>query len=348
MVVDALFKRYSLLTMLETKFLGFNHMKEIYLVDKYFRKTYELYANLANGGLYIHDGFLFKEKRLCAQKKLLVKETREGGSMGHFGEYKTFKILQEYFFWSNMKRYVHHICNRCLSCKSNKAKVNLHGLYTPLTIPTIPWTFVLDLPRSKNGRDSIFIVVIRFFRMTYFIPCHKVDDVCIMVNLFFKEVARFYGLPKTIVPNRYSKFLDHFWRTLWSKLDTKLLFFTTCHPQMDGQTKVINGTLSQLLRCFIGRILKSWEEWLLHIEFAYNRIVNTITSHSPFEFVYRFNPLSPLDLLSLPNLSFMISCDRFCKAQFVKDLHAKAHSHIEKKVPKYVNKANKGKKQRNF
>ncbi|RDX65376.1 hypothetical protein CR513_55967, partial [Mucuna pruriens] len=70
-------------------------------------------------------------------------------------------------------------------------------------------------------------------------------------------------------------------------------------------------------------------------------VTNTITSHSFFELVYEFNPLTPLDLLPMPNISCMLNCDGISKAQFVKDFHAKAHSHTEKKVEQYANKANK-------
>ena len=42
-----------------------------------------------------------------------------------------------------------------------------------------------------------------------------------------------------------------------------------------------------------------WENLLPHIEFAYNRVVNSTTSHTSFEVVYGFNPLTPLDLLPI-------------------------------------------------
>ncbi|RDX60100.1 hypothetical protein CR513_61791, partial [Mucuna pruriens] len=60
----------------------------------------------------------------------------------------------------------------------------------------------------------------------------------------------------------------------------------------------------------------------------------------------RFNLLSPLDLLPFPNISSMLNCDELSKAQFVKDLHAKACSHIEKNVEQYANIVYKGKTQR--
>ncbi|RDX98338.1 hypothetical protein CR513_18759, partial [Mucuna pruriens] len=40
-----------------------------------------------------------------------------------------------------------------------------------------------------------------------------------MANFFFKRVVRIHDLPRTIVSNRDSKFLSHFWRFLWSRLD---------------------------------------------------------------------------------------------------------------------------------
>ncbi|RDX93408.1 hypothetical protein CR513_24347, partial [Mucuna pruriens] len=54
--------------------------------------------------------------------------------------------------------------------------------------------FVLGLPRSLSERDSIFIVVDRFSKIAHFIPCHNSDDVCHVVNLFFRKVVRLHGL----------------------------------------------------------------------------------------------------------------------------------------------------------
>jgi len=149
-------------------------------------------------------------------------------------------------------------------------------------------------------------VVDRFSKMTHFIPCHKVDDASNIARLFFRDVVKLHGIPCTIVFDRDTKFLSHFWKNLWSRLRTKLNFSTSCHLQTDGQTEVVNRSLSTMLRAILKGNHKFWDECLSHIEFAYNRIVHRTNKISPFEVVYGFNPLTPKDLLPLPILILFI------------------------------------------
>ena len=78
------------------------------------------------------------------------------------------------------------------------------------------------------------------------------------------------------------------------------MFSTTWQPQTDGQTEVVNRTLSTLFRAIIKKNIKTWEDYFPHVEFAYNHTIHFATKFSPFEIVYGFNPLTPLDLSYLP------------------------------------------------
>ncbi|KAK1602097.1 hypothetical protein QYE76_017140 [Lolium multiflorum] len=339
-VADALSRKNMLLTQLDVKIPGLEILCDLYATDHDFAEPYRLCAlGKAWEKYHIHDGFLFRANKLCVPESsvrlLLLQESHAGGLMGHFGREKTLLMLADHFYWPKMRRDVDRYVKRCITCNKSKSKLKPHGLYTPLPAPTTPWEdismdFVLGLPRTKRGHDSIFVVVDRFSKMSHFIACHKSDDASHIANLFFREIVRLHGVPKTIVSDRDVKFMSYFWKTLWRKLGTKLLFSTTCHPQTDGQTEVVNRTLSQLLRSMIKKNLKEWEECLPHVEFAYNRAVHSTTELCPFEVVYGFKPITPLDLLPLP-IHERVNMEASKRADFVKKIHVKTKELIEKK-----------------
>jgi len=115
--------------------------------------------------------------------------------------------------------------------------------------------------------------------MEHFIACHKCDDATSIMNLFFREIIRLHGVQRTIVLDRDTKFLSHFWRCLWRLVGTKLLFSTTCHPQTDGQMKVANRTLTTLQSGMVSKSLRGWDIKPPHVDFSYNKSPSYATSY---------------------------------------------------------------------
>jgi hypothetical protein len=109
------------------------------------------------------------------------------------------------------------------------------------------------------------------------------------------------------------------------------LFSSAYHPQTDGQTEVTNRTLSTLLRVLIKKNIKEWEECLPIAEYAYNRVRHSTTSKSPFEVVYGFNPLSPLDILPLP-LQERTNMDASARVNYLKRMHEDTRHTIKRQV----------------
>ncbi|PKI52813.1 hypothetical protein CRG98_026813 [Punica granatum] len=68
---------------------------------------------------------------------------------------------------------------------------------------------------------------------------------------------------------------------------------------------------------------------------------------SPFEVVYGFNPLTPLDLTPLP-IGEIVSLDGKRKAELVKKIHEKVRNHILHKNEQATTRANKGRKHVTF
>lgn len=302
---DALSRRHSLITSLQPKILGFELLPDEYLLDPNFGELYASCQSHATGEYHVLNGFLFKRQQLCVPchsiRLTIIQEAHEGGLAGHLGADKTVHIMRSHFFWPKMSRDIDHFIKRCLPGHRAKGRSSPHGLYMPLPVPIAPWEdvsldFITGLPRTQRQKDSIMVVVDRFSKMAHFIACHTTYDAVQIANLYFKEIVRLHGVPKTMVSDRDVKFLSHFWMTLWRKLGTKLKFSTSSHPQTDGQTELTNRTLGSLLRALITTNMKQWEELLPRAEFAYNRAPNKTTGISPFMAVYGINPPTPLDL----------------------------------------------------
>ena len=181
-VANALSRKQLLISTLGAQILGFDNIIELYSQDPEFSSIYTKSQHKPQGGYYVNQGYLFRKGKLCiphgSHRKLLVKESHEGGLMGHFGVEKTLSILREKFYWPHMTRDVQMYCYKCIACLQVKSKTMPHGLYTPLLVACAPWKdismdFVLGLPRTQRGFYSIFVVVDRFSKMTHFIPSTK-------------------------------------------------------------------------------------------------------------------------------------------------------------------------------
>jgi len=190
-----------LIATLEIKLFGLEFLKEMYPHDYEFVEIFNACTKFNTNGYFMNNGYLFKEKRLCVPKcsirDLLVRQAHEGGLLTHSGVQRTIDTLHEHFYWPHMKHNVQKFCEKA------KSKVKPHGLYTPSPVLDSPWIdismdFVLGFTRTQGGKDSIFVVVDKFSKNGS------------LYSLFFREVVRLHGLPRSIVSDRDTKFLSHF------------------------------------------------------------------------------------------------------------------------------------------
>ena len=79
--------------------------------------------------------------------------------------------------------------------------------------------------------------------MAYFIPCNTTYDATQVTNLCFTEMVRFHEIPKSMVSDRCSKFMSHFFLMLWKWMGTHIKFSISYHLQMNDQIEVTNRTL---------------------------------------------------------------------------------------------------------
>jgi hypothetical protein len=182
-IADALSRRYALLSQLDYRIFGLESIKGQYALDDDFK---DVLLNCKEGRTWneyvLNDGYSWwclmgASNRLCipvgSVRLLLLQEAHGGGLMGHFGAKKTEVVLSAHIFWPHLRRDVECFVARCTTCQKAKSWLNPHGLYMPLPIPSVPWAdismdFVLGLPRTKRGSDSVFVVVDRFSKMAHY------------------------------------------------------------------------------------------------------------------------------------------------------------------------------------
>lgn len=216
-VADALSRRHGLHTMMHTSVTGFATFADLYASDPFFGRILTDTENGLCDDYSIQDGFFFRGLRLCVPdcslRGQIIKELHDEG---HVGRDRTLHLVITYYFWPSLRHDVERFMERCRVCQQAKGIASNDGLYLPLPIPTQPWPdvsidFVLGLPRTQRGHDSIFVIVDRFSKMAHFIHCKSTTDVISVASLFFREIYRFHGLSSSIVSNRDTRFLSHFW-----------------------------------------------------------------------------------------------------------------------------------------
>ena len=142
--------------------------------------------------------------------------------------------------------------------------------------------YMSGLHSTKHVNDCVFVVVDRFSKMAIMAACKKNITVEAIAKLFFERVWVHFGIPQSIISDHDSRFLNTFWSSLWSLLDTKLTKSTNFHPQTDGQTKVVNKMIIHILRMYNSNNPRKWDESLPYVQHSYNWVLHISTSHNPF------------------------------------------------------------------
>jgi hypothetical protein len=115
-------------------------------------------------------------------------------------------------------------------------------------------------------------------------------------KLFFERVWVHFGIPQTIISDQNNRFLNTFWSSLWSLLDTKITKYISFHSQTEGQTKFINWRIAHILCMYNSNQSRTWDESLPYVQHSYNRALHSSTIHSPFQVGLVFQPLGPIDV----------------------------------------------------
>ena len=90
--------------------------------------------------------------------------------------------------------------------------------------------FVVGLPLTSKGYDSIWVIVDHLTKSAHFLPVDTRYSVKKYAKLYFDQIVTLHGVPLTIISDRGSVFVSHFWDQLQQCLGTHLLKSSAYHP----------------------------------------------------------------------------------------------------------------------
>jgi len=235
-----------------------------------------------------------------ALRTSLISEFHDTPYAGHYGVTKTRAAVGRIFWWDSMAGDISRYVLTCAACQRDKARRHKpFGKLQPLTVPEKPWhtvtfDFIVKLPKTERGNDSICVFVDKLTKVVHFVACQEELSAKDFASLYVDNIFRLHGLSREFITDRDPKFTSAFWRGVTELLGTRQVLSSSFHPQTDGQTERVNQTLETYLRHFVSAKLNDWDLLLSRAEFAHNAAYHESIKSSPLELASGFAPRTPV------------------------------------------------------
>nr|GEY25823.1 putative reverse transcriptase domain-containing protein [Tanacetum cinerariifolium] len=159
-------------------------------------------------------------------KDLITHKSRKSKYSIHPCSNKMCQDIKKLYWWPNMRVIIAEYVSKCLTCSRVKAECwKPSGLLIQPKIPMwklerITMDFVLKLPKTSNGHDTIWVIVNRLTKSTHFIPTQAIYSMETLTRLYIKEIVLRNEVPISIISDRDSHFTSRFWKSLQNALGT--------------------------------------------------------------------------------------------------------------------------------
>ncbi|PSR88443.1 Transposon Tf2-6 polyprotein [Actinidia chinensis var. chinensis] len=270
-VADALSRKSAgrLASHLQVRPLLLDHIGELQMQDDQLKRIRQQMVDKVSIDFSIlDDGTLIFRNRFCIPNEIKLKndileEAHQLLYSMHPESTKMYRDLREIYWWPGMKKDITEFVARCLTCQQVKTEHQKPaGLLQPLPIPQ--WKcehitdFVVGLPKTATGFDSIWVIVDRLTISAHFLPVKVTFSLDKYAKLYVNEIVRLHGAPVSIVSDRDPRFTSRFWPNLQQAMGTILKF----------------------------NFKGNWNDYIALMEFAYNNSYQTNIGMAPFEVLY--------------------------------------------------------------
>ncbi len=232
---------------------------------------------LQNNWVYYKDKLLiFKDEKLRLR---LLQLSHDTFIASHSERVKIYEILSHHYYWLKMiKTVAHFVCNYHLCSWVKIFREKYQRALKSLDVLNRRWkdivmNFIMTVSESKNLNENlminILIVMNRLFKQVHYESMSEITALD-TAWVFYHAIWKHHELSDSIVLNRETQFVSHFWDELCTQLKIQVQLSTAFHSETNDQIENINDVLKQYLRVFVFFMQNDWAAWLSSAEFVIN------------------------------------------------------------------------------
>jgi hypothetical protein len=146
------------------------------------------------------QGAIWFKNRICVPdvgdlRKAILREAHDSAYSIHPGSTKMYQDIKQRYWWYGMKRDVAAHVALCDTCHKVKAEHQRPArLLQPLKVPEWKWEeigmdFIVGLPCTRDGYDSIWVIVDRFTKVAHFIPVRTTYTGAKLAELYMSRIV---------------------------------------------------------------------------------------------------------------------------------------------------------------
>ena len=226
----------------------------------------------------------------------------------HPGRHKIVSILKGRYWWPKMDSDILDYTRTCIACQlckqgrhRNTGKTKLFPCNRPFQMVSID--LVGPLPPTTHGYRYIVSMIDRFSRYCMLVPVRDMRALTVMQALEHWVTA--FGPPECLLSDNGTQFVSALFKHYEATTEIKPKFTTTYHPECNGMIERLHRWIKERLALIghdldldmlSGQDANDWSVYLNVIQYTYNTLPNTMTSMSPFDLIYGFSPMNPLEI----------------------------------------------------
>ncbi|GBP51867.1 Transposon Tf2-11 polyprotein [Eumeta japonica] len=220
----------------------------------------------------------------------------------HLGWEKTLEKAFDFYWFSNMRKYVRKFVENCITCKVSKSKsgktqAELH----PITKVTVPWhTIHIDatgkLSGQQKSKEYIFVLINAFTKYVLLRHTSNIDAVSAVNAL--KAGLSLFGAPTRVIADQGRCFANKHFRDFCNTNNIHLHLISTGTSRANGQVERVMSTLKNMLTAVEVNKERTWQDAVDDVQLAFNCTVNRVVKASPLELLIG-KVARPLSLLAL-------------------------------------------------